>query len=219
MASRSTRGSRRRPRASGVALQPGRESRGSARRCPRRRVEAAGAAGRPSRARRNDRPECRRSGRRRRDTRDRPAAPPRSTSSTPAPKPPVTTLSSSVTSSVLPRAWSRISWRSSGLAKRALIRPTDQPSASSMSAAWRPRSTIGPKPTIRMSRPSRSTSPTPIGQDLRLADRHAEPGVARVVKRERVVLRERRPHERAQLLLVLGAGDDHARAAGAGSEG
>ena len=52
-----------------------------------------------------------------------------STSSTAEPKPPVTTLSSSVTTSRMPRACSRISWRSIGLANRALITPTDQPSA------------------------------------------------------------------------------------------
>ena len=47
----------------------------------------------------------------------------------PDPKPPVTTLSSKVTTRRFPRAWSRISWRSSGFAKRALMTPIDQPIA------------------------------------------------------------------------------------------
>ena len=51
----------------------------------------------------------------------------------------------------------------------------------------------------------------PDGDRLGLALRHAEPGVARVVERERVVLGERRPQQRAQLLLVARAGDDEVR--------
>ena len=134
------------------------------------------------------------------------------------PNPPVATLSSNVTTSRLPRAWSRISWRSSGLANRALMTPTDQPSASSASAASTARITIGPKPTNSRSRPSRSTSPCPTGIARRLDRRQAEPGVARVVQRERVVLGERGPQQRAQLLLVLRASDDEVRQLALGGE-
>ena len=48
-------------------------------------------------------------------------------------------------------------------ANRALITPTDHPSVASASAAAIPPATIGPKPTIRMSEPSRSVSARPIG--------------------------------------------------------
>ena len=66
-------------------------------------------------------------------------APPRSPRGRRAPKPPVTTLSSNVTTSCLPRAWSRISSRSSGFANRALMTPIDQPStASSVGGLERP---------------------------------------------------------------------------------
>ena len=139
-----------------------------------------------------------------------------SNSSTPHPKPPVTTLSSNVTTSRLPRASSRISWRSSGLANRALMTPTDQPSRVERSAASIARTTIGPKPTNSRSPPSRSTSPCPIGSTAGSTRRQVEARVARVVQRERVVLGERRPEQRAQLLLVLRARRSRGSAAGAG---
>ncbi len=76
-------------------------------------------------------------------------------------------LSSSVTTSRLPRAWSKTSWRSSGLRKRALMTPADQPSSARASATSTPRATIGPKPTRRISRPSRRTSPArPAGSPV-----------------------------------------------------
>ena len=79
------------------------------------------------------------------------------------PNPPLTTLSSKVTTRRLPRAASRISCRSSGFAKRALMTATDQPSASSAEAASSARITIGPNPMNNRSRPSRSVSPCPTG--------------------------------------------------------
>ncbi len=56
----------------------------------------------------------------------------------------------------------------------------------------------------------------PVAQHLRLADRdgrgldvgQVEPRIARVVQRERMLLLERGVHQPAQLLLVLGRGDD-----------
>ena len=47
--------------------------------------------------------------------------------------------------------------------------------------------------------------------DRRLDRRQAEPGVARVVQRERMVLRERRVEQRSQLLLIARARDDEVR--------
>src|SRR5687768_7468633 len=84
-------------------------------------------------------------------------------SRTALPNPPETTLSSNVTTSRLPRAWSRISCRSSGFTKRALTTPIDQPSSTSASATSTARMVIGPKPTNSRSPPSRSTSPWPTG--------------------------------------------------------
>ncbi len=112
-----------------------------------------------------------------------------------------------------------MSSRSSGLANRALITPTDQPSAASASAAAIPRATIGPNPTSRMSEPSRSISPRPIGSTSGWRARDVEAGVARVVQGERVVLGERGPEERAELLLVLRAGDDQVRDLALGGQG
>ena len=100
---------------------------------------------------------------------------------------------------------------SSGLAKRALMTPTDQPSAASASATSMPRMTIGPKPTISSSAPSRRTSPWPTGMGVGSTAGRSKPGVARVVQRERVVLAERRAQQAPQLLLVLGRGDDQVR--------
>jgi len=51
----------------------------------------------------------------------------------------------------------------------------------------------------------------PDRENLRSPHGDAEAGVARVVQRERVILGKSGPHERPQLLLVLGAGDDHVR--------
>ena len=128
----------------------------------------------------------------------RPSRASSSASRTADPNPPVTTLSSNVTTSRLPRAWSRISSAVERLREPG-VDDADRP-ALAPRARRRPRRarmTIGPKPTNRTSSPSRSTSP--------LADRDRpsarprgspKPGVARVVERERVVLGERRP-ERA----------------------
>ena len=132
-------------------------------------------------------------------------------SSTAEPNPPVTTLSSNVTTSDLPRAWSRISWRSSGLTNRALITPTDQPRPSNASATSSARPVIGPKVTNRRSRPSRSTSPRPIGSTSGSRSGTPKPASRGIVERERVVLGERRAEQRAQLLLVPRAGDDEVR--------
>ena len=49
------------------------------------------------------------------------------------------------------------------------------------------------------------------GQHLRGPFGHPEAGIARVVERERVILGERGPHQRAELLLVLRCGDDEVR--------
>ena len=89
--------------------------------------------------------------------------------------------------------------------------PTDQPSASSASAASIARATIGPNPTNSRSRPSRRTSPRPIGRTAGSTGGEPEARVARVVQRERVVLAEGRPDQRAQLLLVLRRGDHEVR--------
>ena len=89
--------------------------------------------------------------------------------------------------------------------------PIDQPSASSAAAASIARATIGPKPTNSRSRPSRSVSPCPIGSTGGSTGGSPKPGIARVVQRERVVLGERRPEQRAQLLLVLRRGDHEVR--------
>ena len=176
-------------------------------------VEAEDAAQvrRRSRGRRTGRPGSRRSGRRPRGSAGSARRASSSSSRTPIPKPPVTTLSSNVTTSCLPRAWSRISWRSSGLANRALMTPTDQPSASSASAAStraprsaRTRRTAGRGPRAGP-RPGRS------GAIAGSTGGEPEPGVARVVQGERVVLGERGPEQRAQLLLVLRAGDHEVR--------
>ena len=169
-------------------------SRGSAPRSPARRA-GSGAAGLPrSRGRRTGRPGSRRSGARRRGTPGRPGAPPRAPRGRPSRSRRSTMLSSSVTTRRLPRAWSRISWRSSGLANRALMTPTDQPSAARASAASiAPGRTIGPKPTSRTSRALAEHLAATDRQDLGLALRDAEPRVARVVQGERVVLGERGP--------------------------
>ena len=121
------------------------------------------------------------------------------------PKPPVTTLSSNVTTSCLPRAWSRISSRSSGFAKRALITPTDQPSrVERVGGLERPRDDR-PEADEQQVAALAEDLAAPDRQQLGLDRRQAEPGVARVVERERVVLGERRPEQRPQLLLVLRA--------------
>ena len=95
----------------------------------RHRAAARGAGRPPTRGRRTGRRGCRST----RTATSRSAGSARrassSSSSTPLPKPPVTTLSSNVTTSRLPRAASRMSCRSSGLANRALMTPTHQPSA------------------------------------------------------------------------------------------
>ena len=105
--------------------------------------------------------------------------------------------------SCLPRAASRISCRSSGLANRALITP-DRPALGLEGVGGlhgpghdRPerRRTAGPGPRAAP-RPARSGAPRAR------RSRQAEAGVARVVQRERVVLGERRPEQRAELLLV-----------------
>ena len=111
----------------------------------------------------------------------------------------------------LPRAWSRISWRSSGLTNRALMTPTDQPRPSSTSATSRARA--GDRPEGHEQQvaafPEDLAAARPGSPRARARD--AEPGVARVVERERVVLGERRAQQRAQLLLVARAGDDEVR--------
>ena len=79
--------------------------------------------------------------------------------------------------------------------------------------------TIGPKPTIRRS--------VALAQDLALADRdrrrldrrQVEARVARVVQRERVVLAEGGAQQPAQLLLVLGRGDDEVGQLALGRQG
>ena len=130
-------------------------------------------------------------------------------SSTAEPKPPAATLSSSVTTSFLPRALLEDQLAIERLGKSGVDDP-DRPALRRPAARRLPAraSTIGPKPTIRMS--------CALAQDLGLADgdrgrldrRQVEAGVARVVQRERMVLAECRVHQPAQLLLVLGRGDD-----------
>ena len=111
-----------------------------------------------------------------------------------------------------PRAWSRISWRSSGLAKRALIRPTDQPSAASASATCRARARRSARSRRAGCRcPPGGPRLRPTGRISGVRSRQVEAGIARVVQRERVVLGERGPEQRPQLLLVLRAGDDEVR--------
>ena len=115
------------------------------------------------------------------------------------------TLSSNVTTRRLPRAWSRISCRSSGLANRALMTPIDQPSASSASAASMRAGHDRPEADEQEVAALAQDLAPADRQDLRLDRRQPEAGVTRVVQRERAFLREGGPNERAQLLLVLRA--------------
>ena len=139
-------------------------------------------------------------------------------SRTPDPNPPVSTLSSNVTTSFLPRAWSRIRSRSSGCGEAGVDHADRPPVAASASAASSARATIGPNPTKSTSMPSRRTSPRPIGRTSGSIAAQAEPRVARVVEGERVILGEGRSEERPQLLLVLRRRDDEIRELALGRE-
>ena len=97
------------------------------------------------------------------------------------------------------------------MANRALMTPIDQPSASSaVGCLQRPRHDRAEPDEQHVAALAEHLAAT--DRDGRRRDRlEPEPGVARVVERERVVLGERRAEERAQLLLVPGRGDHEVR--------
>ncbi len=125
-----------------------------------------------------------------------------STSSTAAPKPPGSTLSSSVTTSCVPWALRMISSRSSGRAKRASTTPTDQPSFASSVRHGHPTRDDGAQ--------SDDDDVVTLAQDLASADlerqridrRQVEAGVARILQGEGVLLAEGRVQQTTQVLLV-----------------
>ena len=133
---------------------------------------------------------------RRRAARRPSGGPPRSPRGRRDPNPPVSTLSSNVTTSRLPRAWSRISSRSSGFAKRALITPIDQPSAVERVGGLEGARDDRAEPDEQQVTPLAQDLAAPDREQLGFDRRQAEARVARVVERERVVLGERGP-ERA----------------------
>ena len=145
----------------------------------------------------------------RRAGRDRSARASSIASSTPLPKPPVTTLSSKVTTSRAPRARVHDRRPVERLGEPGVDDP-DAPALGGQRVGRRPArdGRSARSPTNSRSSPSRSTSARPTGRTCGSTGSSPKPGVARVVQRERVVLGERGPQQRAQLLLIARRGDD-----------